>query len=252
MRIFFRNLRRKLNSNSLVKKYLFYSIGEVLLVMVGILLALQVNNWNEERKLIREGKRYIQDIYQDLSKDRDNLQRIMDRLNEQYNTSAWVLDIHGSPPEDELDTIEYTKNLLMSSFPFVVHRADNTYDDLKSSGKREVVRDDELITLLNEFYFLYDLRISNFNELPKTARYEHRRILSQYQNIDDWRYEIAHQKKSNNYFQTVLKKPELYELLMEIHISSHYNISFFRDLKVNAESILEFIKDRHHNILTTD
>ena len=44
---------RRLRNQSLFqggKKYLLYAIGEILLVMVGILLALQVNNWNEERK----------------------------------------------------------------------------------------------------------------------------------------------------------------------------------------------------------
>ena len=46
----FRKLRQSLLWNSNLKKYLLYAFGEILLVMIGILLALQVNNWNEERK----------------------------------------------------------------------------------------------------------------------------------------------------------------------------------------------------------
>ncbi|MCS4435239.1 DUF6090 family protein [Aquiflexum gelatinilyticum] len=47
---FFRKIRQKLLAENRVTRYLIYAIGEIALVMVGILLALQVNNWNEQRK----------------------------------------------------------------------------------------------------------------------------------------------------------------------------------------------------------
>ncbi|MBO6535603.1 MAG: hypothetical protein JJ966_05230 [Balneolaceae bacterium] len=47
---FFRNIRQKLIENGNLRKYFWYALGEILLVMIGILLALQVNNWNESRK----------------------------------------------------------------------------------------------------------------------------------------------------------------------------------------------------------
>ena len=47
---FFRKIRHNLLSEGKTGKYLKYAIGEILLVMIGILLALQVNNWNELRK----------------------------------------------------------------------------------------------------------------------------------------------------------------------------------------------------------
>ncbi len=47
---FFRKIRRKLSNENKFIQYSRYAIGEILLVMIGILLALQVNNWNESRK----------------------------------------------------------------------------------------------------------------------------------------------------------------------------------------------------------
>ena len=47
---FFRKIRQKLLDEGTLKRYLFYAIGEIALVMAGILLALQVNNWNEGRR----------------------------------------------------------------------------------------------------------------------------------------------------------------------------------------------------------
>ena len=47
---FFKNIRQKLASENKVMAYLRYAVGEILLVVIGIIIALQINNWNEERK----------------------------------------------------------------------------------------------------------------------------------------------------------------------------------------------------------
>ena len=48
---FFRHIRQTLIMENKTSKYLKYAIGEIILVVVGILIALQINNWNENRKL---------------------------------------------------------------------------------------------------------------------------------------------------------------------------------------------------------
>ena len=47
---FFRNIRKELAAENKVTAYLRYAIGEIILVVIGILIALQINNWNERRK----------------------------------------------------------------------------------------------------------------------------------------------------------------------------------------------------------
>ncbi len=63
---FFRQIRQKLLTENRVSKYLLYAIGEILLVVIGILIALQVDNWNEERKKQREISQLLLDIEKDL------------------------------------------------------------------------------------------------------------------------------------------------------------------------------------------
>jgi len=55
---FFRTIRKKMIEQENVSKYLLYAIGETLLVVIGILIALQVNNWNEVRILINDESGY--------------------------------------------------------------------------------------------------------------------------------------------------------------------------------------------------
>ena len=56
---FFRKIRQNLLFENKTGKYLKYAIGEIVLVVIGILIALQINNWNEERKDRRLEKEYI-------------------------------------------------------------------------------------------------------------------------------------------------------------------------------------------------
>ena len=67
---FFGKTRQKLLAGNRFRKYLLYAVGEILLVMIGILLALQVNNANEERKNRALEKVYLSDIHQDFLKNK--------------------------------------------------------------------------------------------------------------------------------------------------------------------------------------
>jgi hypothetical protein len=51
---FFRQIRQKLLADNKFSKYLLYAVGEILLVVIGILIALQVNTWKEEREMRKE------------------------------------------------------------------------------------------------------------------------------------------------------------------------------------------------------
>jgi len=74
---FFRTLRQRLLSESRFSKYLLYAMGEIALVMIGILLALQVNNWNEARKARSKEIKIYREILADLGVTLEEVRRDM-------------------------------------------------------------------------------------------------------------------------------------------------------------------------------
>src|SRR5210317_191848 len=76
---FFRKIRQKLLTENKISKYLLYAFGEIILVVIGILIALQINNWNENRKDKSKIVNYLSEISNDLDQDmvffKENLQK---------------------------------------------------------------------------------------------------------------------------------------------------------------------------------
>jgi len=80
----FRRIRRKLIDEGNLKRYLIYAIGEILLVMIGILLALQVNNWNEVRKQRIDEIDLLKDLRTDLEIKSNQMQKVYE-INKNLN-----------------------------------------------------------------------------------------------------------------------------------------------------------------------
>ncbi len=75
---FFRRIRRELIDQTNLKSYLFYAVGEILLVMIGILLALQVNNWNESFKKHKAEREEYAAVIAHLQLDLSRQKQILD------------------------------------------------------------------------------------------------------------------------------------------------------------------------------
>ena len=69
---FFRKIRQKLLSENTFSKYLIYAIGEIFLVVIGILIALQINNWNENRIKTNKEIVILKEVQRDLRRDLEN------------------------------------------------------------------------------------------------------------------------------------------------------------------------------------
>lgn len=90
---FFRQLRKSLMEQSKTRTYFFYAVGEIFLVVIGILIALQVNNWNEEKALQKDLNTYLAKKMENLNEDQQELQRLYDYRIQASEMSTKMLDV---------------------------------------------------------------------------------------------------------------------------------------------------------------
>jgi hypothetical protein len=89
---FFRKIRQKTLSENKFGKYLTYAIGEIILVVIGIILALQINTWNNERTAKKELKEIYKQIQKDLVSDTLQIDFIVNKYNEKDKRIQNILD----------------------------------------------------------------------------------------------------------------------------------------------------------------
>lgn len=78
---FFRRIRQNLIGQNRISKYVIYAVGEIILVVIGILIALQINNWNEEGKLIETNRAIYRIIIRDLETDRAEIKQFLNNYD---------------------------------------------------------------------------------------------------------------------------------------------------------------------------
>ena len=80
---FFRKIRQKLLSENKFSKYLIYAIGEIILVVIGILIALQINIWNSKRLENKEERNVLINLKKDFQQNQVSLESVISD-NEKY------------------------------------------------------------------------------------------------------------------------------------------------------------------------
>lgn len=123
---FFRILRKKLIGQGNLRKYIAYSFGEIVLVALGILLALQVNNWNEGKKR----KTTEIETYKELKKDLITTAENLHFLEENKSLTNVYYSIKNKAPLT--DALKNSFSNFMLYHP--VYSRDNTYQSLKLKG----------------------------------------------------------------------------------------------------------------------
>jgi hypothetical protein len=149
---FFRKTRKKLADDNMFFKYARYAIGEIVLVVVGILIALQLNNWNEERKRSSQEHSILLSLKSDFEDSKERLLFTMKAQSEVVRKSNALIQIHqGTTPLPPNDSIKD----YMAFGAFGWYRAElitGAYDALLNSGNSELIKNRDLIRKLAEYH----------------------------------------------------------------------------------------------------
>ena len=132
-------------------KYLLYAIGEIILVVIGILIALSINNWNQSRINNIEERDYYCKFLDDVRQDHE-------MLNEQKEIAK--LRLHHSNKllqnlqKDNVDLAELSNDMKLSvqSINANLEPTKTAFEDLKSSGSLKIIKDDAIKNKLSNYY----------------------------------------------------------------------------------------------------
>jgi hypothetical protein len=131
-------------------KYLLYAIGEIILVVIGILIALQINNWNEKRKEYNQIEKYANSLAQDLEEDVAMIKVIEYTANQiSYRIDSLSNYIRNKQIEEISNLNLLCLTWLQVYRPYSWIRA--TLDELKSSGSLRLIKNNELSKMIVEY-----------------------------------------------------------------------------------------------------
>jgi hypothetical protein len=140
---YFRKIRLLLLSENRFSKYLLYAIGEIVLVVFGILIALQVNNWNEQRNEAAEEQKILKTLQTEFLYNRQELKRNIDKAKALSQTADSILHLFTvkKPARDNTNSLRLIRSLsAYSSYD----PSEGALIDLISSGRLNLIKNDSL------------------------------------------------------------------------------------------------------------
>lgn len=167
---FFRNIRQKLLAEGKTTNYLKYAIGEIVLVVIGILIALQINTWNEIRKDRAFEVKMLQEVKKSLQSDIKDKQYVVDFFKSTENSINELLKMREDSNYPRDSVIVHLQNLERVGlfFPFT----DGAFEAIKSSGLDKISNDE----IRNELVHLYSYSFKSIsifiNELTRPTMIE--------------------------------------------------------------------------------
>jgi hypothetical protein len=149
----FRKIRHNLLMENKTGKYFKYAIGEIVLVVIGILIALQINNWNETRKQRDKELHYLSNIKKDLQMNIAHLDEYI-KIREKAIISANTIIEHyeGKPITDLKKFSNQTVDIYTWRKFF---QTNNTFQELTNSGNLALISNDSIKSILLNMETLY-------------------------------------------------------------------------------------------------
>lgn len=218
---FFKRIRRALLFENNFRKYTSYAIGEIILVVLGILIALQINNWNTQRTNQENIRTFASSLIKELKEDINEIdQRLIqvNKINLRIDSLIHVLNRAESYDALNIDLLCLSWNLYY--MPYKWNRS--TIDQLKNSATLRHIKNDTIIKM-----------IGKYDAFTKHLEEDHRGDQSRIQRLEPFINRIV------NYNYPDIKSLRK-GLLLEISKTENDNIIFYKHqdyLKARKENL---------------
>ena len=230
---FFRHIRQRLLSENKFSKYLLYAIGEIVLVIIGILIALQINNKNEQRKTENKIVSILKEVQHDLGLD---IQK-SDELIAYYKTKDSIINLiqtdkltYDNYKNENRNALRYA---IMNAFHMKIHK--NGYTNLIENVDNVPEKLKAVIEPLNEIYIYNKYEIDKFDT---RVDFITDRVRDELAKSKDWYYRLDKPQLEDEMIDFFLNDPYykndvyLYQNASWVHLA--YNVTIFRENAINA------------------
>jgi len=148
---FFRKIRKQLADDNQFFKYARYAIGEIVLVVVGILIALQINNWNENRKSALREIYYLQSLMNEFTENKSITEHALNFHNAQIKNAHIVLSIlEQDSTYNNLDDVHFA--ILQTGYVWSGVFKSDVWSELLSTGNVGLISNDSLRKTITAFH----------------------------------------------------------------------------------------------------
>lgn len=250
---FFRHIRQSLIMKNQTGKYLKYAVGEIVLVVIGILIALQINNWNGNYKQNHIEQGYLIALKEEFKYNSIELEKVM-KLNERNIENALKLSHQMGPDSPKITEKEFSKMAMNMTNWEVQYRPNQAVlDEIISSGRLTIFRNDTLkFALSSSNGILTKVRFQE--EEHSDIRMEVIAIMNAKGNakrmitdaLEDT-FGIRESKFKLGNLQ-LLQSQELENELIDFILTAKYlDTNYYSDLKSEIDFILELINNELNN-----
>jgi len=149
----FRKIRQKMLTESNFKKYLIYALGEILLVMIGISLAFQVSNWDNNRIKRNAEIRFYENIKEQIQDDKGLIQSQKDFNNHFMTQFKYASEIIEDNDRSKLDTLGLIVRNLSQYSDF--DKQGNIYETMVNSGQINLLQNHKIVNGIRELEEMY-------------------------------------------------------------------------------------------------
>lgn len=159
-----RNIRRKLiSTDNKIITYLLYAIGEIFLVVVGILIAVQIDGWKEENQKSAQANIYLERLYNEYLMNLKTFSEHIDVLNHRNEVTARFCASLNDPSTSDQQLVKMAGGYISEAVMYPVYNPSvATFEDLSSTGNLSLIKDIELREAIVQHQAHYERAIFSF------------------------------------------------------------------------------------------
>jgi hypothetical protein len=236
---FLRKIRRSLVNSGSGRKYTLYAIGEIALVVIGILIALQINNWNESQKEKKHEKKILIDFREEIQSNKLKLINSINKREKLFQPVDRYMDLMS---ENKVTFNDFKELHKKDFFSGIISPSFGVLNSIISSGSINYISNDSLKYMLTEWKDTW----TTFSTLEEGTFQGHRRFAEYFNKKYPWaenRYHNYSEKDLENRFNNIVIDVEYGNRLKTIHIHLDANIRWGQNLIEEIDGMTHLINE---------